>query len=236
MTAQPNARVLVVEDEPTILRWTCKALTDAGYTCESASHGDEGLRMARSAAFDLLIVDLGLPGRSGIGIIQGLRAESSTMPIIVMTAEADDERVVEALDSGADDYLVKPVAAPTLLARVRAALRRGGATSGHLLRAGSLVMDRMAHRAWLEPSGDAERAELLLTGREYALLEYLLLHQEAPVTRSELHEQVWGMRFDPGTNVVDATVSRVRAKLAVRIGAPELVAVRSVGYRLVVAT
>lgn len=232
-SAPAQALILVVEDDPTILKWVEGTLTAAGFACDTAERGDEGLRLASTHAHALVLVDLGLPGRTGLAIIQTLRASGHMVPIVVLTAEASDERVVSALESGADDYLVKPVSAPILVARVRAALRRGGARSGHVLRIGNLSFDRVARRVTVA-TANGPGEPLALTVRELELLEYLMLRGDDAVSRSELHEQVWGMRFDPGTNVVDATVSRLRTKIAAHAGAPELAAVRGVGYRLVV--
>ncbi len=225
--------ILVVEDDPTILKWTESALTGAGFACETASRGDEGLRLASTHAHALVLVDLGLPGRSGLAIIQTLRASGHPVPIVVFTAEESDERVVSALDSGADDYLVKPVSAAVLVARVRAALRRGGAQGGHVLRVGTLSFDRLSRRVSVAGE-DGPGEPIALTVRELELLEYLMLRGDDTVSRGELHEQVWGMRFDPGTNVVDATISRLRSKIAAQKGAPELLSVRGVGYRLAI--
>lgn len=232
-SAPAQALILVVEDDPTILKWVEGTLTAAGFACDTAERGDEGLRLASTHAHALVLVDLGLPGRTGLAIIQTLRASGHMVPIVVLTAEASDERVVSALESGADDYLVKPVSAPILVARVRAALRRGGSRSGHVLRIGNLSFDRVARRVTVA-TANGPGEPLALTVRELELLEYLMLRGDDAVSRSELHEQVWGMRFDPGTNVVDATISRLRTKIAAHRDAPELVAVRGVGYRLVV--
>lgn len=231
-TTPAEALILVVEDDSTTRKWIESTLTAAGFSCDTAERGDEGLRLASTHAHALVMVDLGLPGRTGLAIIQTLRASGHMVPIVVLTAEASDERVVSALESGADDYLLKPVSAPVLVARVRAALRRGGSRSGHVLRIGNLSFDRVARRVSVGNT-DGPGDPIALTVRELELLEYLMLRGDEAVSRSELHEQVWGMRFDPGTNVVDATVSRLRTKIATHTGAPELVSVRGVGYRLV---
>ncbi len=222
-------RVLVIEDETAVAGWVERLLGEAGHTVEVAHTGEEGQRLALAGDYALAIVDLALPGRSGLAVIHALRREGRTIPVIVMTGRAEDEALVAALDAGADDYVVKPVPGTVLLARVRAALRRGGSGRPEELVVGTLVLDRLARRV------TASGRELDLAPRELTLLEYLMLRPDEVVTRAELLERVWGTRFETGTNLVDVAVSRLRRKLASVPGSPGVRGVRGRGYRLVAA-
>lgn len=227
-------RVLLIEDDAVTARWAEGALREAGHDVEVAYRGDDGLRLATEGSHALVIVDIGLPGKSGLAVVQALRASGRTVPIIAMTGNPTDEVLVAALHSGADDFVVKPISAKVLQARALAALRRGGPTQGHLLHAGRVTMDRIARRVHVESDGSAPNGlsrEVALTGREFSLLEHLMQRAGEIVGRSDLHEQVWGLQFDPGTNVVDATMSRLRSKIGPVPGF-EIASVRGVGYRL----
>jgi DNA-binding response OmpR family regulator len=219
-------RILIVEDDLQVARWTVRMLGEAGYQIDAADNGDDGLRLGASGDYDLALIDLELPMRGGIAVVEGIRAAGRTLPLIIMTGRGQDDDVVRGLDAGADDYLVKPVANAVLRARVRAALRRGGAQRSEQLVVGALTLDRLSRR--IEGNG----AELDLTPREYSLLEHFMLRPDEVVTRSDLLERVWGIRFDPGSNVINATMNRLRAKLRAAIGAPDLRTVRGVGFVL----
>lgn len=220
-------QVLVIEDDEAVAGWVDRLLTEAGHEVTVAATGDEGERLAVAGEHALAIVDLSLPGRSGLAVINALRQEGSRVPVIVMTGRADDEALVAALDAGADDYVVKPVSGTVLLARVRAALRRGGAGRPEELSVGPLALDRITRRL------TAHGREIDLAPRELTLLEYLMLRPDEVVTRAELLERVWGTHFETGTNLVDVAVSRLRRKLSGVDGAPAVRGVRGQGYRLV---
>ena len=220
-------RVLVVEDDRGMAKLVRLLLTEDGYAVDVTASGEEGLLLARLHRYDAVILDLGLPDRAGIAVLRALRAAGSRLPILILAARAGPDDVVQGLDAGADDYLVKPFANAELKARLRALVRRGGAIRTEQVVCGALVVNRLTRRALV--AGKA----LDLTTREFALLEHLILHAGEVVTRSTLLESIWDMHFDPGTNVVDALVLRLRRKLAAAGQAPRIDTVRGAGYRLV---
>ena len=215
-------RLLIVEDNPRILAFLRKGLQEEGYSVEAAVDGDAALEVALAQEFDAAIIDVMLPGRSGIDLVAGLRAAGRRMPILLLTALDRTEHKIEGLDAGADDYLTMPFDFTELTARLRALLRRSGGVASPTLRAGDIELDpatREVRRAG-EP--------VTLTPKEFALLEYLLRNANRPLSRATLMEHVWGIRFDPGTNVVDVFINSLRNKLD-----PErtlIQTVRGVGY------
>jgi two-component system OmpR family response regulator len=182
--------------------------------------------MAHVYDYDLLLLDVMLPGKSGLQLAAELRREGRETPILMLTARDTTEDVVRGLDAGADDYLPKPFKFDELLARVRALVRRGGAGRTELLRYGPLELDRLKHRARV--NGQA----LELTPKEFHLLQHFLLHAEEVVRRTELLEKVWDMHFDPESNVVDVHVGNLRRKLRDATGLELIHTVRGVGFRL----
>jgi len=219
-------RILVVEDDRGMAKLVRLLLTEDGYAVDVTESGEEGLLLARVYPYDAVILDLGLPDRAGLAVLRALRGEGSRLPILILTARAGTEEVVNSLDAGADDYLVKPFANAELKARVRALVRRGGAVRSEQLACGALVINRLTRRALVAGT------PLDLTAREFALLEHLALRAGEVVTRSELLEKVWDMHFDPGTNVVDALVLRLRRKLSAAGGSPRVATIRGAGYQL----
>jgi two-component system OmpR family response regulator len=217
-------RILIVEDNPRISGFLQKGLGEEGYVVATAATGDEGFDLARSESFDAAVVDVMLPGRSGIELVRALREEGSALPILLLTALDRTEDKVQGLDAGADDYLTKPFDFSELSARLRALLRRASGSPTPTLRAGRLELDPTTRLVTL----DGEPVQL--TPKEYALLEFLLRHPERPLSRAMIMEHVWGIRFDPGTNVVDVFINALRNKLDPR---HELIqTVRGVGYML----
>lgn len=217
-------RILIVEDNPRIAAFLGKGLSEEGYIVETSADGDEGLDRARTERFDAAIVDVMLPGRSGIDLVRELRAEGSALPILLLTALGRPEEKVQGLDAGADDYLTKPFDFSELSARLRALLRRASGTPTPTLRAGPLELDPSTRQV------SVDGAEVQLTPKEYALLEYLLRNADRPLSRAMIMEHVWGIRFDPGTNVVDVFINGLRNKLD-----PEhqlIQTIRGVGYVL----
>ncbi len=222
-------KVLVVDDDATILEFIRQGLTADGYVVETALSGTDGAALARRTAFDAIVLDLVLPDISGFDVVEQLRAESRSVPVLMLTAKTGIDAKIQGLDAGADDYLTKPFDMGELKARLRALTRRGAANRTDELRIGSLTLDRMAHEI---RNGDHR---IRLTPKEFRLLEYFLLHPDVVVTRTDLLVNVWDISFDPGSNIVDAHVARMRSKLRLEAGAPQLETVRGHGFKLVTA-
>ena len=199
-------RILIVEDDARLSSVIERAIREAGWTCETAADGHEGDVLLEQGDADALVLDLGLPGRSGLELLRRLRARGSTVPVLVLTGRDSVEDRVAGLDAGADDYAVKPCALAELLARLRALLRRGGG-SGPVLRYADVELD--------PAKGTASRAgkRLLLRPREFALLEYFLRHPESVLTRTRLYDHVWEEEYEGLSNVLDVYVGYLRAKL-----------------------
>lgn len=217
-------RVLIVEDNPRIAGFLQQGLSEEGYTVQTEHDGDRGYERAVAEEFDAAIVDVMLPGRDGIALVRDLREAGIELPVLLLTARDRTEDKVAGLDAGADDYLTKPFDFTELTARLRALMRRSGSGSPALLRVGDLELDP----ATREVRRAGERVEL--TPKEFALLEFLLRNPGRPLSRSVIMEHVWGIRFDPGTNVVDVFINALRNKLD-----PErerIQTVRGVGYMI----
>jgi len=218
-------RILIAEDEPHIVRFLVKGLQAEGYATTAAEDGDEALRLARSGAFDLMLLDLGLPRRDGLRVLGEMRRTRVSMPVIVVTARGSSEDIVTGLDSGADDYLSKPFRLAELLARVRARLRPAPAQEAAVLRNGDLVLDLLTRQA------RAGGRTVDLSAREFALAEVFLRHPGQVLSREQLLSHVWGYDYDPGSNVVEVYVRYLRSK----IGPDRIATIRGAGYRLVKA-
>lgn len=228
-----GGRVVFVEDDPLIRRFFQRVLEDAHFSVEPAGSVAEG-RRALLGAHDAVLLDLELPDASGIELLEELRARGDRAPVIILTGRGGDEEVVRGLDAGADDYIEKPVGGAVLLARLRAVIRRGahqatGRREAGVLRLGPLTLDRLARRATVD--GQA----LELTPKEFTLLEYLLLCAEETVTRAELLDRVWELQGEPESNVVDAHMARLRAKLRAVTPRPDIRTVRGKGFVLTAA-
>ena len=217
-------RVLIVEDNARIAGFLEKGLREEGYAVAVEGDGDRAYARATAEAFDAALVDVMLPGRSGTQLVRDLRAAGQRLPVLLLTARDRTEDKVQGLDSGADDYLTKPFDFAELSARLRALLRRAGSAAPAVLRVGDLELDPAAHR--VRRAGETVE----LTPREFALLEYLMRNPGRPLTRAMIMEHVWGIRFDPGTNLVDVFINALRNKLD-----PErtrIQTVRGVGYQM----
>ena len=221
-------RILIIEDDQATADYIAKGLAQEGQTTEVARTGKDGLFLALSEPFDVIVTDRMLPPPDGLAIVRALRASSVTPPVLVLTALGDVERRVEGLDAGADDYLAKPFAFSELYARIRALSRRPAPADGVLteLIVGELRMDLL--RRAVTRAGAA--IDLLPT--EWRLLEYMMRHPGQVLTRTMLLERVWDFAFDPTTNVVDVHVSRLRRKLEGPDGAPLIRTIRGAGYVL----
>lgn len=217
-------RILVVEDDRKVASFLAKGLREEGYAVDVANHGEDGLLKAKVHDYDLLLLDVMLPGRTGLETVRELRAKESMVPILLLSAKDSREDVIMGLDAGADDYLTKPFALDELLARIRALLRRGGAMRPDRLLYDDVEVDRLAHRA------TRRGVRLDLTPREFQLLEFMILNAERVVRRTELLEKVWDLHFDPMSNVVDVHVGNLRRKLRESGDRELLHTVRGVGY------
>jgi DNA-binding response OmpR family regulator len=217
-------RILVVEDDKKVASFLGMGLREEGYSVDVAYTGDDGLTRALVYEYDLLLLDVMLPGRTGLEIVRDLRAREKAVPVLLLTARDSEQDIVMGLDAGADDYLTKPFGLDELLARVRALLRRGGSSRTDKLLYDDVELDRVKHTA--------TRGGVLLdlTPREFQLLEYLMLNTERVVRRTELLEKVWDLHFDPMSNVVDVHVGHLRQKLRAAGRSPLLHTVRGVGY------
>jgi DNA-binding response OmpR family regulator len=215
-------RILIAEDETRIVSFLEKGLRAGGYTTVSVGTGADALALARDDSFDLLVLDLGLPGMNGHEVLRAMRARGENMPVVILTARDDVEDTVAGLEGGADDYVTKPFRFEELLARIRLRLRDGAAQESSVLAAGGVALDLRSRRASV---GDRV---VELTAREFALLEVFVRHPGQVLSREQLLSHVWGYDFDPGSNVVDVYVRYLRLKL----GGNLIETVRGMGYRL----
>src|SRR5262245_61859409 len=221
-----TARLLIVEDERKVLRGLQKGLRAHGFEVVSATDGDDGRRLALAELFDCLVLDWLLPDRSGLEILRDVRKAGKTVPVLMLTARDAVEDRVEGLEVGADDYLVKPFAFAELVARVKALVRRGRNERETVLRLDDLEMDLVSHRVF------RGQAEIHLTPREFELLEYLLRHKGAIVTRDMLGREVWKESDYALTNVIDVCVNSLRKKVEQSSKVPLIHTLRGQGYSL----
>ena len=221
-------RLLIVEDDDATAGYIAKGLGEAGFTVDRASDGREGLFLASDDSYGAIILDRMMPAMDGMAMLKALRAASIETPVIFLSALGTPEDRVEGLTSGSDDYLTKPFAFAELLARVQLLLRKAGGNAAVVtsLRYDDLDMDLLARR--VKRAGKA----IDLQPREFRLLEFFLRHPDQVVTRTMLLEGVWDYHFDPGTNVIDVHISRLRRKLDDVSDRPLLHTVRGMGYRL----
>ena len=224
-------RILCVEDDPTTADYIAKGLTEAGFTVDIATDGRDGLFQASDGSYDAIVLDRMLPGMDGLSVLSALRAGGVTTPVIMLSALASLDERVKGLRSGSDDYLAKPFAFAELLARIEAVRRRAvpaGTGEAPITRLAydDLDVDLLSRRV------TRAGRKIDLQPREFRLLEFLLRHRDQVVTRTMLLEDVWDYHFDPGTNVIDVHVSRLRKKLDEGGARPLLHTVRGAGYRL----
>jgi len=223
-----SAKILLVEDDDTTADFVAKGLGEEGYVVDRAANGRDGLFHATDGSYDCIVLDRMLPGMDGMAVLAALRASQIDTPVIILSALGSPEDRVKGLTGGSDDYLVKPFAFAELLARIRLLIRRGTSAPAvqTVLACGDLSMDLLARRV------TRAGRTIELQPREFRLLEYMLRHAEQVVTRTMLLEGVWDYHFDPGTNVIDVHLSRLRKKVDEGFGAPLLHTVRGAGYRL----
>jgi two-component system, OmpR family, response regulator len=218
--------VLVVEDEPKIASFVRDGLEQTGMTVDHCGDGDSGFEAATSHPYDAIVLDIMLPGRDGLSILRSLREQKNEVPVILLTARAELDERLEGLNLGADDYLTKPFFVEELVARIHAIARRIGNESPNSLQHGPLRMDLLSRQLTVGET-DVE-----LTSREFNLLAYFVRSAGRVLTRPQILEQVWGYHFDPGTNIVDVYVRRLRQKIAFE-KVQWIDAVRGVGYRFI---
>ena len=218
--------ILIVEDDPDLAGFIQKGLREERYAVDRAQEGEEGLLMASTTPYDLIILDVMLPKLDGLTVCRRLRIAGNKIPILLLTARGAVEDRVAGLNMGADDYLTKPFAFAELLARVRALIRHTGVDPTPRLTVADLEVDRVAHRVW------RAGRDITLTNKEYALLEYLLRNPDRVLTRTAIIEHVWDIHYDGMTNIVDVHIRALRAKVDREFPPPLIQTVRGVGYVL----
>jgi DNA-binding response OmpR family regulator len=217
-------RVLVVDDDKKIAAFIAKALKAEGYAVDVIHNGDEAMAAILSAGFDAIVLDIMLAGRDGLSVLKQMRTRGNLTPVLLLSARAEVNERVEGLKAGADDYLAKPFALEELVARVQVLARRGGGNQATVLRVADLTLDtatRIARRG---------KQQIELTAREFRLLEYLMRSPGRICTRMMIFEQVWDYHFDPGSNLIDVYVGKLREKIDAEFEPKLLHNVRGVGY------
>jgi heavy metal response regulator len=219
-------RILVVEDEKKVGAFIKKGLEEDSYSVELAYDGDKGEELAIAQNFDLIILDILMPKKDGLTLLKELRAKHISTPVLMITAKGSVDDKVKGLDSGADDYLVKPFAIAELLARVRSLLRRGPTEKSTSLVVGDLALDLVSHKA--------RRGHKLidLTAKEYTLLEYFMRNANRVLSRTIISEHIWNYNFDTGTNIIDVYINHLRNKIDGGFDKKLIHTVRGVGYMM----
>jgi DNA-binding response OmpR family regulator len=219
-------RILVVDDDRRLSAVIKRGLLEEAYAVDLAYDGDEGEYMAEVNPYDLVILDIMLPGKDGIEVCRELRTKKVNTPILMLTAKDTVEDRVKGLDVGADDYVVKPFAFNELLARVRAMLRREGMSKSPELRVGDLTLNTLTRQVW------RGQRPVELTTKEYVILEYFMRHPNVVITRTMIEEHAWDYDFDSLSNLVDVYIRRLRRKIDAESEASLIQTVRGAGYRL----
>jgi len=226
IAARGDMKILIIEDETKTGNYLKQGLTEAGFVADIARDGMDGMHLALTEAYDLVVLDVMLPGLDGWGVLQEIRRAGRDLPVLFLTARDHVDDRVKGLELGADDYLVKPFAFSELLARVRTLLRRGKTTEADVLRAADLELDLRRRRV----TRSGKRIDL--TAKEFALLELLLRRQGEVLPRSLIASQVWDMNFDSDTNVIEVAVRRLRSKVDDEFEPKLIKTVRGMGYVL----
>ncbi|HTY11769.1 MAG TPA: response regulator transcription factor [Bacteroidota bacterium] len=219
-------KILVVEDEKKVGAFIKKGLEEDRYTVEVALDGDKGGELAAEGSFDLIILDILMPKKDGLTMLKELRAKHVSTPVLMITAKGSVEDKVKGLDTGADDYLVKPFAIAELLARVRSLLRRGGPEKSTALTVADLTLDLVSHKA------TRGKNTIELTGKEYTLLEYFMRNTNKVLSRTIISEHIWNYNFDTGTNIIDVYINHLRNKIDGEFERKLIHTVRGVGYMM----
>lgn len=219
-------RVLVVEDDPGVAETVRRTIVAQGWTVQSASNGIDGLHEATENDYDVVILDIMMPGLNGYEVVRQLRARGIWTPVLMLTAKDGDYDQADAFDLGADDYLVKPFSVVVLVARLRALARRGGPRRPTVLSAGDLTLDPAAHRC------HRGEIEIELTPKEFAMLEYLMEHAGTAVSKSDILSEVWDPHYRGDVNVVEVYAGYLRKRIDTPFGRKAIETVRGVGYRL----
>jgi two-component system, OmpR family, response regulator len=219
-------KILVVEDEKKIAAFIRKGLQAQGHVVDVSHHGDEGYTLATTRPYDLLVLDIMLPGRDGLSILRNLRERRQGVPVILLTARSELNERLEGLNLGADDYLTKPFYIEELIARIQAVARRSTGTSQSTIEVGDLRVNLLTREV------RRGAREIELTAREFALLERFMRAPGRVYTRIQICEQVWNYHFDPGSNLVDVYVQRLRKKIDGDEPLKLIETVRGVGYRI----
>lgn len=219
-------KILVIEDDPTVGEFVKRGLEEQRWQVDLVANGLLGEQMAVSQTYDLVVLDMRLPGKNGLDVLRTLRSRGFERPILVLTAQDAVDAKVETLRAGADDYVTKPFAFEELLARVEALSRRPRALASPLLRVADLELD--------QGTREVRRADELieLTPKEYAVLEYLMRHNGRVMSRTLITEYAWGYQFDPGTNIVDVVINHLRKKIDAKHEKKLISTVRGVGYMI----
>ena len=217
-------KILVIEDDPTVGQFVKRGLEEQRWVVDLVADGESGERAASSGAYDVVILDMRLPGKNGIDVLHSLRSRGFERPVLVLTAQDAVDAKVSTLRSGADDYVTKPFAFEELLARVEALARRPRAMASPKLRVADLELDQNARE--VRRGGE----QIDLTPKEYAVLEYLMRHAGRVMSRTLITEYAWGYHFDPGTNIVDVVINHLRKKIDAGHRQKLIHTVRGVGY------
>lgn len=219
-------RILLIEDEKKIASFIQRGLKEEHYAVDVAYDGEQGLYLAEINSYHLIVLDIMLPGKDGIFVCRELRKKAVKTPVLMLTARDALEDKVSGLDSGADDYMTKPFAFEEFLARVRSLLRRNASQVSNVLLVGDLELNQLSHK--VRRNG----VDIALSSKEYALLEFLMLHKDEVVTRTMISESVWNEAFDSFTNVIDVTIKHLRDKTDIPGVTPLIHTIRGSGYML----
>src|SRR6266540_827881 len=217
-------KILVIEDDPTVGQFVKRGFEEQGWLADLVSDGNEGERRARANEYDVVILDMRLPGKSGGEVLHELRSRGFERPVLILTAQDAVDAKVETLRAGADDYVTKPFAFEELLARVEALARRPRALASPALKVADLELDAGTHKV-------TRKGKLIeLTPKEYTVLEYLMRHAGRVMSRTLITEYAWGYHFDPGTNIVDVVINHLRKKIDANHSTKLIHTIRGVGY------